>query len=59
MARSSAEIYIRVMAKGTIELLWMKIVLDDLKIKYENPMKLSCDNKSAINIVHNLVQHYR
>lgn len=27
------------------ELLWMKIVIDDLKIKYKGPMMLFCDNK--------------
>jgi len=32
----------------------MEINLDDLKIKFEIPMKLFCDNKSAI--AHNLVQ---
>jgi len=29
----------------------MKIILDDLKIKYEAPMGLACDNKFAISIV--------
>ena len=37
----------------------MKIILDDLKIKYEAPMKLFCDKKLAISIAHNLVQHDR
>ena len=41
------------------ELLWLKIILDDLKIKWEGPMKLYYDKKSAINIAHNLVQHDR
>ena len=41
------------------ELLWLKIILDDLKIKWEGPMKLYCDKKSTINIAHNLVQHDR
>ena len=47
------------MAQGICELLWLKIILDDLKIKWETPMKLYCDNKSAINIAHNPVQHDR
>jgi len=46
------------MAQGVCELLWMKIILD-LKIKYEAPMGLVCDNKSAISIAHNPVQHDR
>ena len=37
----------------------MKIILDDLKIKYEDPMRLFCDNNSAISIAHNPVQHDR
>ncbi|RDX81222.1 hypothetical protein CR513_38132, partial [Mucuna pruriens] len=41
------------------EELWMKIILDDFKVKYEDPMKLFGDNNSAINIVHNPVQHDR
>ncbi|RDY03362.1 hypothetical protein CR513_13070, partial [Mucuna pruriens] len=38
-------------------LLWMEIVLDDLKIKYEDYMKLFCDNKFAISIAHNFIQY--
>lgn len=59
VARSSAEAEFRSMAQGICELLWMKILLDDLKIKYEGSMKLFCDNKSAICIAHNCVQHDR
>ena len=59
VARSSAEAEFRAMAQGVCELLWMKIILDDLKIKYEAPMGLVCDNKSAISIAHNPVQHDR
>ncbi|KOM55208.1 hypothetical protein LR48_Vigan10g110000 [Vigna angularis] len=39
--------------------LWMKIILDDLKIKIDSPVQLYCDNKSAISIAHNPVQHDR
>ncbi|RDY06858.1 Copia protein, partial [Mucuna pruriens] len=35
------------------------IILDDLKVKYEGPIKLFCDNNSAISIAHNPVQHDR
>jgi len=59
VARSSAKVEFRVMAQGVCELLWMKIMLDDLKIKYEAPMGLVCDNKSVISIAHNPVQHDR
>ncbi|KAK0582233.1 hypothetical protein LWI29_023202 [Acer saccharum] len=57
VARSSAEAEFRAMALGVCELLWLKIILDDLKVKWEGPMKLYCDNKSAISIAHNPVQH--
>ena len=48
VARSSAEAEFRAMAQGICELLWLKIILEDLKIKWEGPMKLYGDNKSAI-----------
>ncbi|RDY11214.1 Copia protein, partial [Mucuna pruriens] len=41
------------------ERLWMKIILDDLKVKYGGPIKLFCDNNSAISIAHNPIQHDR
>ena len=59
VARSSAEAEFRTMAQGVCELLWLKIVLEDLKIKWDGPMRLYCDNKSTINIAHNPVQHDR
>lgn len=39
------------------ELLWLKIILDYLKINWKGPMKLYCDNKSAIDIAHNPIQY--
>ncbi|RDY10676.1 Copia protein, partial [Mucuna pruriens] len=56
IAQSSAEVEFRVMAQGICEGLWMKIILDYLKVKYEGPIKLLCDNNSIIS-AHNLVQH--
>ena len=58
VARSSVEAEFRAMAIGVCELLWIKIILKDLMIESES-MKLYYDNKSAINIAHNLVQHDR
>ena len=57
MARSSAEAEFRALAQGICELLWMRIILNDMKIQCEGPMNLFCDNKSAIRIAHNPVQH--
>ena len=59
VARSSAESEFRAIAQGLCELLWLKIILDDLRVKWEYPMKLYSDNKSAINIAHNPIQHDR
>ena len=57
VARSSVEAEFRAMATGVCELLWVKIILEYLKVKWSKPMKLYCDNKLAINIAHNPVQH--
>ncbi|XP_058211908.1 uncharacterized mitochondrial protein AtMg00810-like [Rhododendron vialii] len=59
VARSSAEAEYRAMAHGVCELLWLQTVLHDLRISDNDPMKLYCDNKAAINIAHNPVQHDR
>ena len=59
VARSSAEVELRAMAQGICELLWLKIIFEDLKVKWDETMRLYCDNKSAISIAHNLVQHDR
>ena len=46
------------MELGVCELLWLKIILEDLKIIWKGLMKLYCDNKLAIDIAHDPVQHY-
>ncbi|RDY12017.1 hypothetical protein CR513_03252, partial [Mucuna pruriens] len=45
------------MAQGICEGLGMKIILDDLNIKYEGPIKLFCDNNSAIK--HMILQGFK
>ena len=57
VARSSAQAEFRVMAAGVCELLWVKILLEYLKVQRSKPMKHYCDNKSAISIAHNPMQH--
>ncbi|RDY07539.1 putative mitochondrial protein, partial [Mucuna pruriens] len=47
------------MAQGICEGLWMKIILDDIKVKYEGHIKLFCDNNSVMNITHNPIQYDR
>ena len=59
VARLSAESEFKGISQGLCELLWLKIIPDDLRIKWDDPMKLYCDNKSVINIVHNPIQHNR
>ncbi|KAM1500063.1 hypothetical protein ACFX10_022669 [Malus domestica] len=57
MARSSVEAEFRGMAHGVQELLWLKILLRELGFNSTKPSNLYCDNKAAISITHNPVQH--
>ena len=59
MARLSAEAEFRGMSHGICELLWIRGVLKELGIKYKQTMTLHCDNKAAIEIAQNPVQHDR
>ncbi|KZV29502.1 Cysteine-rich RLK (receptor-like protein kinase) 8 [Dorcoceras hygrometricum] len=59
VARSSAEAELRAMANEVCELLWLKKVLGELKLEVGTPMRLFCDNKSAMSIANNPVQHDR
>ena len=59
VARSSAEAEFRAVAQGICELLWLKLLLGELKIADIQPMKLYYDNKAAIDISHNPVHHDR
>ncbi|XP_024023582.1 uncharacterized protein LOC112092235 [Morus notabilis] len=45
------------MANGLCELIWLQRVIGDLQLTIEAPMKLYCDNKAAISIANNPVQH--
>ena len=47
---SSVEVEFCIIAQGICELLWLNIILEGLKVKWETPMRLYCDNKSTINI---------
>ncbi|CAL8152275.1 unnamed protein product [Prunus armeniaca] len=59
VSRSSAEAEYRGMAQGVCELLWLRRLLRDLGFGPQKPMDLYCDNKAAITIAHNPVQHDR
>lgn len=45
------------MANGVCEMLWVERILKELKMPINAPTKLYCDNKAAINIAKNPVQH--
>ena len=59
VARSSVEAKFRSMDLGICEGMWIKSILEDLNIGISKPMKLYCDNKAAISMAHNPVQHDR
>ena len=59
VARASAEAEYQAMANGVCEILWIQRILEELRKPIEAPMKLFCDNKTAIRIAHNPVQHDR
>ena len=47
------------MTQGICEILWLKRILEELQLPMTLPMKLYCDNKAAISISQNPVQHDR
>ena len=47
------------MAKGFYELLWLQQLLIEVGFASSSTMNLFCDNKAAIDIAHNSVQHDR
>ena len=44
VSRSSAEAKYRVVSQGICEGIWLKRLLGELKIPFEKPMKMYCDN---------------
>ena len=59
VARSTAEAELRSMASGLCELLWLRLLLTELRLFRKGPLKLKCDNQAAINLVNNPIQHER
>ncbi|KAA0062437.1 putative mitochondrial protein [Cucumis melo var. makuwa] len=57
VSRSSVEAEYRAMSLGICEEILLQKVLSDLHQECETPLKLFCDNKAAISIVNNPVQH--
>ena len=57
MARSSTEAKYRTLVDTIFEILWLRWLLADLKTSQSSPTGLYCENRSAIQIVHNDVFH--
>ena len=47
------------MAQGVCELLWLKKLMQDIHLLQKESFLLYCDNKVAISIANNPVQHDR
>ena len=45
------------MAQGVCEIIWVKKILDELNLSGKDMLSLYYDNKAAISIAQNLVQH--
>jgi Reverse transcriptase (RNA-dependent DNA polymerase) len=59
VALSSTEAEFIGIAKGLQELIWLKKIMSELGFEPSEGMQLFCDNKAAIAISHNPVQHDR
>ncbi|KAK3015419.1 hypothetical protein RJ639_007491 [Escallonia herrerae] len=55
VSRSSAEAEYRAIATTTSEIIWLKQLLQDLKVSCTTPVSLFCDNRAAIHIAANPV----
>jgi hypothetical protein len=56
---SSTEAEYRAMASTTMEIVWIRRLLEDMGVVIKEPTKLCCDNKSAIYIAKNHTFHER
>jgi hypothetical protein len=59
VSKSSAEAEYRAMSEGLSDMLWVKNLLRELKVLRDGHLNVWCDNKSAICIANNPVQHDR
>lgn len=59
VARSSDKSEFKAMAQGIWKLLWLKLLLKELRLVQEDAMMLHCDNISAISISHKPMEHDR
>ena len=40
------------------EVIWLKLLLEELKFSFQSPIELHCDNKAIISIANNPVVHH-
>ncbi|KAK4258317.1 hypothetical protein QN277_007775 [Acacia crassicarpa] len=59
VSTSSAESELRSLSERLKEEIWLKRVADETYTKIESPLKLYCDNKAALSMALNPVQHSR
>ena len=59
VACSSVKAEFRALALGICEGIWLKRLLNELKIGALDSIRIMCDNESAIAIAKNLVHHDR
>lgn len=59
VALSSVEAEFRGIKSGLTEILWLRRLVTELGLISQHPCKLFCDNKAAISISENPVQHDR
>ncbi|PNX61631.1 gag-pol polyprotein, partial [Trifolium pratense] len=59
VSRSSTEAEYRAMTSTTTEIVWLRWLLSDMSVALYEPTLMYCDNKSAIQIVHNSIFHER
>ena len=54
---STSEAKYIVAAACCTQVMWMKQTLQDMKVSFDEPIAIKCDNTSAISISKNLVLH--
>ncbi|KAL8101713.1 hypothetical protein AgCh_033560 [Apium graveolens] len=59
VARSSAEAKFRAIALGVCEALWLKRILEELRMTSKPTINMFCDNQAALSIARNPVHHDR
>ena len=59
MARSNAEAEYQTMTLATCELIWLKLLLQELRFVKDGQMTLVCDNEAALHVASDPVFHER